>query len=383
MEQALGHATHYKNFREATERQSDISPVWLPIEFEASGPARFVPLFRSNWSVRASWRARRALNAARASGGLEAVLFHTQTTSLFSVSLMRQIPSVISLDATPINYDSLAQHYGHRPAGDSFVDRQKYELVRRAFHAADGLVTWSQWARRSLIDDYGVDGSRVRVHPPGVPGTYFDIGRARQEQSPDDGRPIQLLFVGGDFERKGGNYLLDVMRGPPGERCVLHVVTRSDIRGAPNVVVHRDVAANSPAMRRLYADADVFVFPTLADCLGVVLEEAAAAGLPVITTDVGGVGESVEPGESGLLVPPGDGRALELAVTTLVEDRGRRLRMGRAAHGLAVRGFDAHANNRAVLDFLLEAVQSRAVARQRLVSSRQPNGPNRALPRTD
>src|SRR5437588_11692780 len=95
MEQALGHVTHYRNLREFTDRQADIAPTWLPIPFDVRGAARWVPLLRSNWSVRASWRARRALNAARARGPLDAVVFHTQVTSLFSVGLLRDIPSVI------------------------------------------------------------------------------------------------------------------------------------------------------------------------------------------------------------------------------------------------------------------------------------------------
>src|SRR5438045_3222812 len=82
MEQALGHATHYSNFRLTAEQQPDVNPVWLPIPFAVSGPARFAPLFRSNWSVRASWRARRALAATRAHEPVDAVLFHTQTTAL-------------------------------------------------------------------------------------------------------------------------------------------------------------------------------------------------------------------------------------------------------------------------------------------------------------
>lgn len=360
MEQALGHATHYHNFRQTTEQQADVAPVWIPIPFEATGMARLVPGLRSNWSVRASWRARRALDAARARAPIDAALFHTQTTSLFSVGVMRQVPSVISLDATPINYDSLAEHYGHRPATDGFLDRQKYQLVRRAFHAAAGLVTWSEWARRSLIADYGVDSSVVRVVPPGVQPMWFDIGRMRTGADVDrPSRPLRILFVGADFDRKGGRLLLELMHGTLGEKCELHVVTRTAVPAQPNVIVHRDLEANSSGLRQLFAESDVFVLPTLADCLGVVLEEAAAAGLPVITTDVGGVGESVAPGSSGLLVPPGNGRALELAISALIDDPGRRLGMGRAAEALAIEKFDAIRNNRAILEFMRELAESR------------------------
>src|SRR5258708_34790474 len=122
------------------------------MRFGADGLGRLVAVFRSNWSVRGSWGARQTLGRVRAEAPVDAVLFHTQTTSLFSVGMMRRVPSVISLDATPINYDSLAEHYGHQPAGDGWLDRQKYKLVRRAFHAAAGLVAWSELACPSPLD---------------------------------------------------------------------------------------------------------------------------------------------------------------------------------------------------------------------------------------
>src|SRR4051794_30488941 len=90
MEQALGHVTHARNLQSLVAERSDIASTWLPIPFDALGAARFLPLLRSNWSVRASWRARRALNTALATTPLDALVFHTQVTALFSVSLMRR-----------------------------------------------------------------------------------------------------------------------------------------------------------------------------------------------------------------------------------------------------------------------------------------------------
>jgi glycosyltransferase involved in cell wall biosynthesis len=269
---------------------------------------------------------------------------------------MRRIPTVISLDATPINYDSVGQYYGHRPAGNGFLDRQKYAMNRRAFHAAAGLVTWSEWARRSLSVDYGIDTSRVRVIAPGAAPEYFALGErrtARAEMAPG-ARPIRLLFVGGDLLRKGGPLLLESMRGPLGERCELHIVTQNAVAPQQNVHVHRGLGPNSPALLRLFAEADIFVLPTMAECLAVVLMEATAAGLPVVTTDVAALGEAVRPGASGLLIRPGDVAALRRALETLVGDGGLRCRMGRAGFALAQRRFDARVNGRALLDLVVE-----------------------------
>jgi glycosyltransferase involved in cell wall biosynthesis len=367
MEQALGHVTHYQNFRAFTDSQADVNPVWLPIPYDVTGPARLVPILRDNWSVRASWRARQALGRVRAPDSLNAVVFHTQVTSLFSIDVMRRMPGVISLDATPINYDTVGEYYGHRPAGDGFLDRQKFQLNRRAFHAAAGLVTWSDWARRSLVNDYGVDSRRIRVLAPGGAPVFFSLGQVRQTMVRPE-RPadrVRLLFVGADFHRKGGPLLLDAMNGPLGSRCELHVVTQTpDIKHQSNVVIHRGLKANSPELLKLFLEADIFVLPTHADCLGVVLMEAAAAGLPVVTTDVGALRESVVPGESGLLIPTNDPRALEQALTVLVEDPDLRWRMGRAGHALGREKFDSQRNNRSLLDFVSELVDARPASRR-------------------
>ena len=353
MEQTLGHVTHGRNLRAVLAQQSHVRPTWLPIPFDVRGPARLIPLVRSNWSVRASWRARRALDTALRTETHDAVFFHTQVASLFSTSVMRRIPSIVSLDATPINYDSVGRYYNHRPAGNGLLDRQKYRLNQRALQAATALVSWSEWTRRSLVDDYQIDPSRIRVIAPGAAPEFFRIGQHRQPRFERD-RRVRVLFVGGDFERKGGQLLLDCMRGPLGERCELHLVTGTDVPAESNVHVHRDLAPNSPELLQQFAAADLFVLPTMADCLPMVLMEATAAALPVITTDVGALREAIVPGQSGFLVHAGDGRSLSAAIDKLIQSAALRCRMSRAGRDLARHKFDAEVNNRALLDLVSE-----------------------------
>jgi glycosyltransferase involved in cell wall biosynthesis len=331
--------------------RDDIASNWLPIPFDVRGPARFVPLLRSNWSVRASWRARRALNAALARQSHDALVFHTQVTALFSVALMRRLPTVVSMDATPINYDAVGQFYGHRAAGGGFLDTRKFQMNRAVFDAAASLVTWSEWARRSLVEDYATDPAKIHVLAPGAAPAYFEIGERR---APSEAEKLKVLFVGGDFERKGGPLLLDAMGGLLTQRCELHLVTSGSVPPRTNVVVHNGLAPNSPELLRLFSEADLFVLPSYAECLAVVLMEATAAGLPIITTDVGALGEAVEPRTSGLVIPAGNGGALRSALETLLRDSALRQQMGRAGHALARRKFDAHRNNRALLDLVVE-----------------------------
>jgi glycosyltransferase involved in cell wall biosynthesis len=358
MEQSLGHVTVAKNLRSSLDRQHAVDATWLPVEFGAGGLGARLPLYRSNWSVRASARALGAVCGALARRPHHALLFHTQVTSLFSVPLMRRVPTVISLDATPLNYDAVGPYYGHIPATGSALDLLKTGLNRAAFRSARALVSWSEWAKDSLVRDYGVAADHVRVIPPGAAPAYFEVGRERLSYATREAAgPVRLLFVGGDFARKGGPLLLEAMRGALARRCELHVVTGSEVALPPDaahVHVHRGVTANSPELLSLFRAADVFVLPSHADCLAMVLMEASASALPVVTTNVGALGEAVVEGESGLVVPPGDAIALRAAISDLAGNPARRRRMARNAHELARRRFHAEENNRALLSLVAQ-----------------------------
>ncbi|MGH2370903.1 MAG: glycosyltransferase family 4 protein, partial [Chloroflexota bacterium] len=209
-------------------------------------------------------------------------------------------------------------------------------------------------------DDYGVDAARIRVIAPGAAPAYFQIGEQRRAGTLAGPRPnglVRLLFVGGDFHRKGGPLLLECMQRGLAEHCELHLVTKEDVTPQRHVYVHHGLGPNSPELLHLFAEADIFVLPSLADCLAVVLMEATAAGLPVVTTDVGALREAVRPGESGLLVRAGDAQGLHQALEALASDSEQRRRMGREGHALAGQKFDARHNNRALLDLVVEVAQ--------------------------
>ncbi len=86
---------------------------------------------------------------------------------------------------------------------------------------------------------------------------------------------------------------------------------------------------------------DIFVLPSFAEGVPVVLMEAMAAGLPVVATAVGGVGELVEHGKSGLLVPPGDAEALSKALGALLEDPAKGKAMGEVGAAKVAAEFDS------------------------------------------
>jgi glycosyltransferase involved in cell wall biosynthesis len=168
--------------------------------------------------------------------------------------------------------------------------------------------------------------------------------------SPHPG-PVRLLFVGGDFKRKGGDILLAALHKGLTSTCELDLVTRDqvDITGFPNVRVHRGLGPNAPELLALYARADVFVFPTLADVLPLAIMEAMASGLPVVTTSVGAIGEQIEDDITGFLVPPGDVDALVETTLRLVKNPELRRTMGTAARLAADRLFNGSRNYSRIL----------------------------------
>jgi glycosyltransferase involved in cell wall biosynthesis len=188
-----------------------------------------------------------------------------------------------------------------------------------------------------------VSAESVVVIPPGIDLERWNFSRAMDDQ-PD--RPVRLLFVGGDFVRKGGDVLLTAFRKDLGRDCELDIVTREKVAtdGLANVRVHHGLGPNAPGLLELYARADVFVFPTFADTLPLVNMEAMASGLPIVTTNVGALTEEIEDGVTGFLVPPRDASALAAATRRLVDSPALRRQMGAAGRARAVRLFNASVN---------------------------------------
>ncbi len=376
LEYALGHITHAENLKGALPQ--NITPHYVEI------PYSVLPQLK-NWSLRASLYAWRNLRAA---GQLEGLFYHTQITTLFAASLLRRTPGVVSLDATPMQMDILGAAYGHY-AGSSRTEALKKRLLMRTLGAAKRIVTWSQWTKDSLITDYGQPEDKIVVIPPGVAiggpppalratpspaslgvGVNKLAGLAGLPKSSSNlstlsphevgegvarsagGGPPRCLFVGGDFARKGGEELLAAWKSLlPNAR--LDIVTQTDVKtDLPGVTIHRGIKPNSPELKALFASADIFVFPTRADCLPLAVLEAAAAGVPVITTAVGALPEAVIDGQTGRIGPVGDASALAGALRELPADSELRRFMGENARNPACVRFDAVKNYRKLVEVL-------------------------------
>lgn len=336
LEQTLGHRAHTLNLEAAAGARAQPTPV-VRVEYPED------PRLRVPWAARGSGQALRKLRALP--GRPDVTLFHTSTISLAAPAF--GTPYVVSVDATPLQIDAMGRWYRHERS-PALVERAKTAWYRRVFGRARAMVAWSDWSAKSLTRDYGVNPERIHVFHPGAGCAFFDLERTGAASVPT------ILFVGGDFERKGGDTLLDAF-APLAGRARLVMVTAAAVPERPGVSVERGVTPGSRRLLSAYANADIFCLPTRGDCTSVAIEEAMAAGLPVVTTAVGSNAETIADGESGLLIPADDPATLTGALTRLVEDAAERIRMGAAARERAQDAYHAQSNAHGILD-LLEAV---------------------------
>lgn len=204
-------------------------------------------------------------------------------------------------------------------------------LGRRSARRSTAFLLTSDWAAASLTDDYGVDPSRIRVAPfgPSITSTTLPTG-------PRPGAPLRLLFVGSDWERKGGDRAVEVVATlrRQGVACELTVVGAGpDVPAGVTRLGH----VERDRMGELYASHDVLLEPARANAGGVTLTDATASGLPVVATNTGGVPSIVDDGVTGILVDPRRPVPEAVAAVTLLAQPDTWQRVSRAAR---LRGAD-------------------------------------------
>jgi alpha-maltose-1-phosphate synthase len=240
---------------------------------------------------------------------------------------MPRVPSIVSIDCTQ---DCVLQ------SATSAAERASYapnvRIDGAVFRRAAAIISTSRWAAKSVAARYPDCTTPVRVLPNPVLLAHFDPRwiETRRARARARVRP-RLLFVGGDFPRKGGIDLLEAWRDGGFQRiAALDLMTNWDLPAALPEGVHvwRHVDAYSPAWLARWEQADIFVMPTRNEAFGLVYQEAAAAGLPAIGTSLNAVPEIVHEGETGILVSPGDVGALAGAMHALIESPELRDRMG-------------------------------------------------------
>lgn len=223
-------------------------------------------------------------------------------------------------------------------------------VARRVYPQADCFVVNSRGLAREVSDCYPFSADRTRVLPN--PTDFDRIEEQAREpfEPPPGGERPALVAVGRLFPEKRYDLMLRALArvretvpatlrvcgdGPEGER--LRSLTRR--LGLESAVYWLGFRSNPYAVAKR---CDLFVMTSDTEGLPNALIEAQGLGLAAVATRCPhGPEEIVEEGKTGLLVAPGDVEAIAGAITTLLNDPGRRSEMGRAAAAAARRRFDA------------------------------------------
>jgi glycosyltransferase involved in cell wall biosynthesis len=211
------------------------------------------------------------------------------------------------------------------------------ELERQTLHAATAVIATSEWAARRATGHHGLDPARVHVATPGTMPQPLAVG--------SDGRLLCLASV---TPRKGQDVLVEALAGVADLGWTCECV--GSVRRDPEYVekVHGLIARHGLASRMslagplpdaeleaLFGRTDLLVLPSRGETFGMVVTEALARGIPVLTSDVDALpdtlGHAPDGSVPGLLVPPGDAAALSEALRRYLIDASLRGRLRESA----------------------------------------------------
>jgi len=218
-----------------------------------------------------------------------------------------------------------------------------------------------------LVEHCGADAGKIHLTYNGVPL------KARREAPVAMKAPYRLLALGRFVGKKGYDYLLRSCRLLSDSGIDYHLTLAGDgprmgqLKGLarrlriserisfPGFVKYDDVP-------RLFDAADVFVMPSVVhssgdrDGIPTVIMESLMHRVPVIATDVSGISEVIENGNTGLLVPEKDPSAIARAVHAMVTDRHHALEMAEAGRAKVRTQFDPERNHAKVLDLYMRLI---------------------------
>jgi glycosyltransferase involved in cell wall biosynthesis len=218
----------------------------------------------------------------------------------------------------------------HPGDGDSFVWLQNWQWNR-----ADQVIVHAKAIKSQLVDGHRVADGKVHVIPIGS----YDLHRTWAGERVSE-QENNILFFGRIWEYKGLQYLIEaeplITAQVPDAYIVIAGYGESFER-YERIMVNRDrfVVHNyyipDEMVASLFQQASVVALPYIEASQSAVVAMAYAFGKPVVATEVGGIPEAVQHGETGYLVPPRDSHSLAHAIVTLLHDHGLRERMGRKA----------------------------------------------------
>jgi glycosyltransferase involved in cell wall biosynthesis len=228
------------------------------------------------------------------------------------------------------------------------LDARKVEnalaFERRVYHGMTRIFTMSEYLRQSFIRDFGVPPGRVVTVGAGI---NLDAVPAYREGKRYDRQ--ELLFIGKDFERKGGWVLLEAFRAVR-DRCpaaTLHLVGPRELTVPPGLAggvefhgfLDKDDPADVARLEELFRRSCLFVMPSLYEPFGIAPLEAMVHQVPCVVTDGWALREMVTPGETGDLAERGRPEDLADKLVALLADPDGLRRMGESGRRLVLERF--------------------------------------------
>ncbi|MGL5080466.1 MAG: glycosyltransferase family 4 protein [Microcoleaceae cyanobacterium] len=239
------------------------------------------------------------------------------------------IPIVYWSDAT-----AKLIHETYKLYSDEAEFRQAAQRDQTAISKAKTLVYSSEWAANSAIQDYGANPAQVKVMPLGanvdiVPAVADTLQKCQAAK-------CRLLFIGKDWQRKGGSIAYETLlalldRGVDAELLLIGCVPPPEFQHEKlNVIpfLNKNIPQEQQQFSQLLLESHFLIFPTRADCSPIVICEANAYGIPVMTTNVGGIPTIIREGKNGYMFPlsaSGDQYAELIAATFADKDRYQQL----------------------------------------------------------
>jgi len=344
----LGH--HAAQVLEACESSLPTVGVFAPrplhggARVRCHSPPSFVPAWRRRYSWRRYFQGPAQLEHDRLFGKWLAGRLNDEIAGcyLFTQIALETLTSLEPRGTASLldNPNGHIRHYREvvqREAGAWLSTRypahpssQMVARVEEEYDLASVIRVASSWAARSLVSR-GVDSRRIAVVPLTVDLARFAVGRRRE--STDDN--LRVLFVGSLSLGKGFQYLLEGLRRLKTRHVSLRLVGSTGDPWCRRLLARLssglDVTVTPGDPGDAYRDSDVLVLPTLHDGFGLVVAEAMASGLPVITTDCCGASELLREGQSGWIISPGDSDQIAGALERAAVGRRNLAEMGGVA----------------------------------------------------
>jgi glycosyltransferase involved in cell wall biosynthesis len=256
----------------------------------------------------------------------------------FGVLMAKQL-GIPNLTSFHLDFSEMARHFSVGPLNTGFLADPISYFTRFTFNLADYTLAPSKLVQRQLLD-MGVE--RVGLWKRGVdaerfhPSFYSDEMRYRMSDGEVD-KPL-LLYVGRLSHEKQIDKLRPILEQLPDVRLAivgngpLRAELEEQFKGLPAKFMGRLIGEE---LSQAYASADIFSFASALETFGLVVVEAMAAGLPVVSSRVGGIPDVVEEGVTGYTFNVGDSEAMVDGVRKIIADRDRMKQMGRSARAYA------------------------------------------------